>query len=174
MAAPRQKPRILVVTPEVSCLRCGTGQASRFISVRASTLGDICRAHVHALTMAGLDVHLATPNFRNIFHISARRQPAGATNHQQCRLPENHLHLAQDRTFYYHARLPLSEPVEMMRISLNFQREVINRIVPEVQPDLIHCFDWVTGLPQPHPLPFFALSPGVSTGTDRIDRRSGH
>jgi len=29
---------------------------------------------------------------------------------------------------------------------LAFQREVINHIVPQVQPDLIHCNDWMTGL----------------------------
>jgi glycogen synthase len=146
MAASHRHPRILVVAPEVSCLRCGKGKASRLISARASALGDICRAHIHALTTQGLDVHLATPNFRNIFHSNARRLPAGAISHQRCRLPENHLHLAQDRSFYYHARLPLTEPAEMIRIALDFQREVINRIIPEVQPDLIHCFDWTTGL----------------------------
>ncbi len=146
MAATHQNPRILVVTPEVSCLRCGTGQALRLISARASGLGDICRAHLHALYTQGLDVHLATPNFRSIFNINARRRPAGAASHQRCRLPENHLHLAQDRSFYYHPRLPLTEPAEMVRIALDFQREVIYRIIPEVQPDLIHCFDWMTGL----------------------------
>jgi len=29
---------------------------------------------------------------------------------------------------------------------LAFQREVINNIIPQVQPDLIHCNDWMTGL----------------------------
>lgn len=33
-----------------------------------------------------------------------------------------------------------------MRVSLAFQREVINTIVPRVQPNLIHCNDWMTGL----------------------------
>ena len=146
MAASRRHPRILVVAPEVSCLRCGTGQAARLISARASALGDICGAHIHALTSHGLDVHLATPNFRHIFDINARRLSAGAATHPHCRLPENHLHLAQDRSFFYHAGLPLNDPAEMIRIALDFQREVINRIVPEVQPDLIHCFDWTTGL----------------------------
>ncbi len=31
-------------------------------------------------------------------------------------------------------------------MSLAFQREVINNIVPRVRPDLIHCNDWMTGL----------------------------
>jgi len=33
-----------------------------------------------------------------------------------------------------------------MQISLAFQREVINQIIPLIQPDLIHCYDWMTGL----------------------------
>jgi len=36
--------------------------------------------------------------------------------------------------------------IKNIRISLAFQREVINNIVPRVQPDLIHCNDWMTGL----------------------------
>ena len=33
-----------------------------------------------------------------------------------------------------------------MRIALVFQREVINHIIPQVRPDLIHCNDWMTAL----------------------------
>jgi starch synthase len=36
--------------------------------------------------------------------------------------------------------------VKILSWSLTFQREVINNIVPRVQPDLIHCNDWMTGL----------------------------
>jgi Starch synthase catalytic domain len=32
------------------------------------------------------------------------------------------------------------------KVALTFQREVINDIIPQVQPDLIHCNDWMTGL----------------------------
>jgi glycogen synthase len=34
----------------------------------------------------------------------------------------------------------------MPKLALAFQRDVINNIIPEVQPDLIHCNDWMTGL----------------------------
>ena len=33
-----------------------------------------------------------------------------------------------------------------IKLALAFQREVINNIIPRVQPDLIHCNDWMTGL----------------------------
>ena len=61
-------------------------------------------------------------------------------------LPESRIHLGQDRSFYYHPKLFLSTDWENIRIALAFQREVINLIIPEVQPDLIHCYDWMTGL----------------------------
>jgi starch synthase/alpha-amylase len=35
---------------------------------------------------------------------------------------------------------------ENLKLSIAFQRDVLNNIVPEVQPDLIHCKDWMTGL----------------------------
>ncbi len=46
-------------------------------------------------------------------------------------------------------------------MSLAFQREVINNIIPRVSPDLIHCNDWMTGLipamarQAGHPLPVY-------------------
>ena len=61
-------------------------------------------------------------------------------------IPESRIHLAQDRSFYYHPKLFQNTEWENIRIALAFQREVINRIIPEVQPDLIHCYDWMTGL----------------------------
>ena len=30
-------------------------------------------------------------------------------------------------------------------MALAFQRELMNRIIPSVRPDLIHCYDWMTG-----------------------------
>ena len=61
-------------------------------------------------------------------------------------LPEAHIHLAEDRIFYYRDQVYSNHQDESMRIALVFQRELINHIVPRVMPDLIHCNDWMTGL----------------------------
>lgn len=45
-----------------------------------------------------------------------------------------------------------------MRIALVFQREVINHIIPQVRPDLIHCNDWMTSL-----IPAMARRRGIKT-----------
>jgi glycogen synthase len=146
MTTRHQNPRILVVTPEVTFVRHGMGPASRSICARAGGLGDICAAQIQALHEHGLDVHLAMPNYRNLFARNTHRMPGIDVHHRPCELPESHIHLAQDRSFYYHSKLFVATEGENIRIALAFQREVINRIIPEVQPDLIHCFDWMTGL----------------------------
>lgn len=139
-------PRILMVTSEVTFLRHGMRPGARVISARASGLGDVCTAHIEALYDRGLDVHLAMPNYRNLLKINAGRIAAIDIYNRRCGLPESNIHLAQDRSFYYHPKLCSTTDSENVRIALTFQREVINRIIPEVQPDLILCYDWTTGL----------------------------
>ncbi|MBC2713279.1 MAG: glycogen/starch synthase [Desulfosarcina sp.] len=150
-------PRILVVTPEVTFVPHGMGPASRSISARAGGLGDICAAQIHALYEHGVDVHLAMPNYRNVFKANAQRMSGIDIHNRPHELPHNRIHLAQDRSFYYHPKLFLTTDWENIRIALAFQREVINRIIPEVQPDLIHCYDWMTGL-----IPAMARRNGIS------------
>ena len=146
MSSQAKHPRVLVVTPEVTFVPHGMGPGARSISARAGGLGDICTAQIHALFEAGFDVHLAMPNYRNIFKINAHRMPGVDLHSRMRELPESRIHLAQDRSFYYHPKLFLSTDWDTIRIALAFQREVINLIIPEVQPDLIHCYDWMTGL----------------------------
>lgn len=146
MVAQNHPPRILIVTPEVTVVPQGMGPGSHGISARAGGLGDICSAQIHALFERGVDVHLALPNYRNVFKINAQRMPGIDIRRRQRELPQNRIHLAQDRAFYYHPKLFLTINTDNIRIALAFQREVINRIIPEVRPDLIHCHDWMTGL----------------------------
>jgi starch synthase len=61
-------------------------------------------------------------------------------------MPDDRVHLAEDRAFFYLNRVYSAYGGENTKLSLAFQREVINNIVPRVQPDLIHCNDWMTGL----------------------------
>ncbi|MFH1982615.1 MAG: glycogen/starch synthase [Pseudomonadota bacterium] len=139
-------PRILVVTPEITSVPQGMGPGSRSISARAGGLGDICAAQIHALYARGLDVHLAMPDYRNVFKRNTHYPSAVESLNRWRGFPKSRIHLAQDRSFYYHPKLFQTIDGENIRIALAFQREVINRIIPEVQPDLIHCYDWMTGL----------------------------
>jgi glycogen synthase len=146
MTPRRKSPRILVVTPEVSFLPDQMGLASAKVAVRTGGLGDISAALIQTLYGLGIDVHLALPNYRNIFHRNAANTPVNRFARVTDTVPENRIHLAQDRSFYYLPKLFAHSGWDNVKIALAFQRDVINRILPEVQPDLVHCHDWMTGL----------------------------
>jgi starch synthase len=142
----RQEPRILVVTPELTRLPQGWGKHASQISARAGGLGDIAAALIDGLDRRGADVHVAMPNYRNLFG----RQPTIAGPSQDFRPPEawgsRRIHLAQDRSFFYRPSVDYAPKAENIRMALAFQREVMNWIIPRLQPDLVHCHDWMTAL----------------------------
>ncbi len=143
----RNRPfRLLIVTPEVTTVPQGMGPKWHAISARAGGLGDICALQIHAFLNCGMDVHLALPNYRDIFRACARGTTGRDISRRDDEPPFHRIHLAQDCSFYHHSKLSLTANWDNLRISLAFQREVINRIIPEVRPDLIHCFGWMTGL----------------------------
>jgi starch synthase/alpha-amylase len=101
---------------------------------------------VSALFQQGADVHVALPDYRLLF--SENLSPILRKEMQTIRgtMPQERVHLAEDRAFFYVNRVYSSYEWENAKISLAFQREVINNIMPRVRPDLIHCNDWMTGL----------------------------
>lgn len=138
-------PRILVVTPEVSSLPGPSASEARIIAARAGSLGDVCAGLVQQLHSAGADVHVAMPNYRNVFRRKIVHLPENETG------PCNGatIHLVQDRAFYYPRQLLVDTGGDNVKIALAFQREVMHQVLPEVRPDLIHCHDWMTGLLPP-------------------------
>jgi len=146
ITSPTTNPRVLIVTPEVAYLPIGMVKNSICLNARAGGLADVSAALINALYSQGADVHVALPDYRSIFngHMSplVRRERSRIRNS----VPDERIHLAQDRTFFYLNHIYSKYEFEKIKISLAFQREVINNIVPQVQPDLIHCNDWMTGL----------------------------
>jgi starch synthase len=136
------QPRILLVTPEISLVPDRSGKNSDYLNRTSGGFAGFLSHWVGDLYRRGADVHIAQPNYRNVFATNLRNSPGM----KGCRVPENRVHLAQDRVFFY-AGDPESNSVrENLKISLAFQREVIYRILPLVKPDLIHCHDWMCGL----------------------------
>ncbi len=140
------KPRILIVTPEITYLPSGMGNMAQRMSAKAGGLADVSASLVSALFELGADVHVAMPNYRRMFQgdIFSLHEKELRKYHEV--LPEAHIHLAEDRIFYYRDQVYSNHQDESMRIALVFQRELINHIVPRVMPDLIHCNDWMTAL----------------------------
>jgi starch synthase len=146
MPAKPAKPRILIVTPEITYLPTGMGNLMQRMSAKAGGLADVSASLVSALFELGADVHVAMPNYRRMFQgdIFSLHEKELRKYHEV--LPEAHIHLAEDRIFYYREQVYSNSSDEAMRIALVFQRELINHIVPRVMPDLIHCNDWMTAL----------------------------
>ncbi|MBU0987969.1 MAG: glycogen/starch synthase, partial [Proteobacteria bacterium] len=146
MSGHSTNPRVLIVTPEVSYLPEGMSNNFNGLNAKAGGLADVSAALISALYRQGADVHVALPNYRSIF--SGHLPPVIRKERYTLRknVPHERIHLAQDRAFFYLNRIYSGSQCENIKISLAFQREVINRIVPQVRPDLIHCSDWMTGL----------------------------
>jgi len=146
----RSNPRILVVTPEITYLPEGMGNLANRMSARAGGLADVSASLVASLFELGADVHVALPHYRRMFHIEVGRLISDELRVYQAKLPQDRIHLAEDRIFYYRSAVYSNYAAENPKLALAFQREIINNIIPTVRPDLIHCNDWMTGLIPAH------------------------
>jgi len=146
MADQSKNPRILIVTPEVTYLPDRMGDMASFFTAKAGGLADVSAALITALFEQGADVHVALPDYRAIFSDGLTPVLKKELRRIHRIMPDEHIHLARDRAFYYINRVYSAYGEENIKLALAFQREVISHIVPQVQPDLIHCNDWMTGL----------------------------
>lgn len=143
---PKKDPRVLIITPEVTYLPDRMGNLSNCLTAKAGGLADVSAALINALFKQGVDVHVALPDYRAIFQ--DRLAPFLKDQRRRLRrvLPDDRVHLAQDRAFFYLNRVYSNYGGENTKLALAFQREVINNLIPRIEPDLIHCNDWMTGL----------------------------
>lgn len=122
------------------------GNMADRMTAKAGGMADVSASLVSALFDLGADVHVALPHYRRMFHIETASLISEELRIYKNKLPNSRIHLAEDRVFYYRSEVYGDHRFENPRISLAFQREVINNIVPTVKPDLLHCNDWMTGL----------------------------
>ncbi len=139
-------PRILVVTPEITYLPQGMGNMANYLTAKGGGLADVSSTLVKNLLDLGVDIHVALPHYRKMFSLDISNFFTDELRKYKSKLPEDRVHLAEDRLFYYQDQVYNNDEDSNRRLSLVFQREVINNIIPRVQPDLIHCNDWMTGL----------------------------
>ena len=141
-----RNPRILIVTPEITYLPPDMGNMANYLKAKAGGLADVSASLVSALCELKADVHVALPHYRRMFHVDVGRFISDELLAYKSKLAGNRIHLAEDRIFYYREQVYDHGHEDTIRIALAFQREVINNIIPQVKPDLIHCNDWMTGL----------------------------
>ncbi|RME20475.1 MAG: glycogen synthase [Deltaproteobacteria bacterium] len=141
-----RNPTILIVTPEITYLPKGMGNLANRMTAKAGGLADVSSSLVAALYNMGADVHVALPHYRRMFHVDVARLISEELRTYLNKLPEDRVHLAEDRIFYHRDTVYSDEQRENVKLSLSFQREVINNIIPTVRPNLVHVNDWMTGL----------------------------
>jgi starch synthase len=129
----KRRPKILIVTPELSESRFLSRNGKPAPCVKAGGLADMSALLIDSLTDAGAEVHVAMPHFHALF------QPGNARH-------SRHLHLCQDREFSYRRSVYEGCSHSNLRGALAFQRDVIHYVLPRLRPDLVHCHDWMTGL----------------------------
>jgi len=139
-------PRVLIVTPEITYLPPGMGNMANYLAAKAGGLADVTSALASALFEQGADIHVALPHYRQMFNFNIGRFISEELRAYKTKLPDERIHLAEDRIFYYRSNVYSPHEEETPKLALAFQREVINNIIPRVRPDIIHCNDWMTGL----------------------------
>ncbi|MBD3369566.1 glycosyltransferase [Candidatus Fermentibacteria bacterium] len=122
------------------------GNIAQTLRAKAGGLADVSASLVAALFELGADVHVALPHYRRMFNIEAGKLIDRELRAYREILSDARIHLAEDRIFHYRDEVYSCYHGEGKKLSLAFQREVINNILPKVDPDLIHCNDWMTGL----------------------------
>jgi len=142
-AKPR-RPRILIVTPELNGSSFLGKNGHGAPCAKAGGLADISTLLVDELSARGVDVRVAMPHFRNLFHDD------GDTG------VSRRLYLCHDREFFYRRSVYDGSPESNRRAALAFQRDVIHNVLPVVKPDIVHCHDWMTAL-----VPAAARSMGI-------------
>src|SRR6478609_11551555 len=95
------KPRILIVTPEITYLPAGMGNMAQRMHAKAGGLADVSASLVSALFDLGADVHVALPNYRQMFNTEVFEIFSEELKTMRRTLPDERIHLAEDRIFYY-------------------------------------------------------------------------
>ncbi len=142
-----KRPKILLCTPEITELPDGLGNAAHLISAKGGGLGDISASLVKYLNETGkYNIHIALPKYdkriKDLYEISSQQIDRLAII-----LSGKGIHLVNDSAFSY-----LSNPYAENRIhsakrrALALQREIINYLLDAIQPDVVHCNDWMTAL----------------------------
>jgi len=68
------RPRILIVTPEIACVPCGREGRSKFMVTHTGELAGRLGRLIGGLYDRGVDIHVAQPDYRQIFRLSHQKE----------------------------------------------------------------------------------------------------
>lgn len=143
----RKRPRVLICTPEITELPEGMGNAAHTVRAKGGGLGDISAGLIRYLhDDERFELHVVLPKYDIKF-----RDYANITNRElDLLVPLLHrkgVHLVTDSAFSHLAGVyDESKQHPRIRRAEAFQRYIINQLLDELRPDVVHCNDWMTGL----------------------------
>lgn len=149
----------MICTPEITELPEGMGNAANLVSAKGGGLGDISASLIRYLAdNKDFELHVVLPKYDNRIKHMAR-----ITNRQIDRLAiilsGKGIHLVNDSSFSY-----IFDPYEenkyhtRIRRAMALNREVINYLLDSIEPDIVHCNDWMTAL-----IPAAAKAKGIKS-----------
>lgn len=139
--------QILIVSPGITYFPANMSNSESYLASRTDGAMDQCAHLVAALAEKGLDVHVALPDYRSIDddkNICLVEEEVHI--YKKSGVPEEHIHLAKANRFIQWRGSAPRDYDENMEISFAFQYEVLTNIIPNINPNLIHCHDWFCGL----------------------------
>jgi starch synthase len=142
-----RKPRILICTPEITELPEGMGNVAQNIRAKGGGLGDISAGLIqHLHTDARFELHVVLPRYdakiRDLARITYKEIDAMGRV-----LGRQGVHLVTDSAFSSLTDVyGEQESNPRIRRAEAFQRYIINDLMPRLEPDVVHCNDWMTGL----------------------------
>jgi len=146
-----RRPRILLVTPEITELPPGFGNLANLIRAKGGGLADISAALVAEMIRFGLDIHIALPRYERQMLENASISQRELDHLMSLFHNTEPIHLVQDSAFanlqHVYEHTPWNTALHRAEA---FQRTVINQVLSEAMPEhgkmLVHCNDWMTGL----------------------------
>jgi len=143
----KRKPRVLICTPEITELPEGMGNAAQYIRAKGGGLGDISAGLIQHLHKDNrFELHVVVPRYdakiRDLARITYREIDAMGRV-----LGRQGVHLVTDSAFSSLTDVyGEQEANPRIRRAEAFQRYIINDLLPRLEPDVVHCNDWMTGL----------------------------
>jgi starch synthase len=143
----RARPLILLCTPEITELPEGMGNAAQYIRAKGGGLGDISAGLVqHLHEDKRFDLHVVMPRYdakiRDLARFTYREiDLLGRV------LGRQGVHLVVDSAFSALTEVYGESDIHpRIRRAEALQRYIINELFSRLEPDLVHCNDWMTGL----------------------------
>lgn len=123
------------------------GNAAHYITAKGGGLGDISASLIRYLYADGrFELHVVLPKYeakiREMYHLGAKEMDALSPL-----LLEQGVHLVADSAFSQISEVyGDSQAHPRVQRAEAFQRYIINQLLDELRPDVVHCNDWMTGL----------------------------